>query len=126
MGSNVPVMIRAIRGAASCEENSAEAIHAATRELIAAMLDRNGVSHDDLISVLFTLTPDLNADFPAAAARVAGLGDVPLLCATEIAVPHGMPKVVRIMMHVSTELARSELHHVYLGRARSLRDDLPE
>ena len=123
---NVQGMIRAIRGAAGCEENTADEIRRVTVELVTEMLERNGVRHDDLISILFTLTPDLNADFPAAAARGIGLGDVPLLCASEIAVPHGMPGVVRIMMHVESNRSRSELHHVYLGRARALRDDLPE
>ncbi|MGB2756353.1 MAG: chorismate mutase [Acidimicrobiia bacterium] len=119
-------MIRAIRGAAGCEENTADEIRRVTGELVSEMLERNGVNHDDLISILFTLTPDLNAEFPAAAARAMGLGDVPLLCASEIGVPHGMPRVVRIMMHTESARTRAELHHVYLGRARSLRDDLPE
>lgn len=119
-------MIRAIRGAAGCDENTADAIRLATTTLVESMLSRNEVHHDDLVSILFTMTPDLNAEFPAAAARALGLGDVPLLCATEIAVPGSMERVVRIMMHVESERPRSELHHVYLGRARALRDDLPE
>ncbi len=90
------------------------------------MLERNGIIHDDVISVLFTTTPDLTASFPATAARGVGFGDVPLLCASEIDVPGSMPLTVRVLMHAYTERARTELRHVYLRNAGSLRDDLPE
>jgi len=90
------------------------------------MIERNDVSHDDVVSVIFTTTPDLTAMFPAAAARGIGFGDVPLLCASEIAVPGAMPLTVRILLHAYSERNRDELHHVYLRDAQSLRDDLPE
>jgi chorismate mutase len=119
-------MVRGLRGASTCDENTPEQINEVTQELLVEMLERNGVSHDDVISVLFTTTPDLTASFPATAARGVGFGDVPLLCASEIAVPGSMPLTVRVLMHAYTERAREELRHVYLRRATSLRDDLPE
>jgi chorismate mutase len=97
-----------------------------TQELLLAMLNENGVGHDDVVSVLFTTTPDLNASFPATAARGIGFGDVPLLCASEIDVPGAMPLTVRVLMHAYTTRARDELLHVYLRNAPSLRDDLPD
>jgi len=90
------------------------------------MLQRNDINHDDIISVLFTTTPDLTASFPATAARGIGFGDVPLLCASEIAVPGAMPLTIRALMHVYTIRTRDQLRHVYLRNALSLRDDLPE
>jgi chorismate mutase len=119
-------MVRGLRGATTCEENTPEQINEVTQELLVEMLERNGVSHDDVISVLFTTTPDLTASFPATAARGVGFGDVPLLCASEIAVPGSMPLTVRVLMHAYTERAREELRHVYLRKAPALRDDLPE
>jgi chorismate mutase len=94
--------------------------------LLAEMLERNDVGHDDLISILFTATPDVHSAFPAAAARAMGLGDVPLICAQELDIDGGMPLCVRVMMHVTTDRRREELRHVYLEQARGLRDDLPE
>jgi chorismate mutase len=93
--------------------------------LVDAMLDRNGVDKEDLISVLFTATDDIHAMFPATAARGIGLGDVPLICARELAVEGGTPFCIRVLMHLTTERPRSQLHHVYLQGARGLRDDLP-
>jgi chorismate mutase len=119
-------MVRGLRGASTCAANTPEEIHEVTQELLLAMLERNGVSHDDVISVLFTTTPDLTASFPATAARGVGFGDVPLLCASEINVPGAMPLTVRVLLHAYTERARDELRHVYLRNAGSLRDDLPE
>lgn len=94
--------------------------------LLEAMLDRNGVDHDDLVSIVFTATGDLHSTYPAAAARKLGLGDVPLLCARELDVVEGTPRCVRVLMHLHTARARRELRHVYLEGARGLRDDLPE
>jgi chorismate mutase len=119
-------MVRGLRGASTCEENTPEEINEVTQELLLEMLERNGVNHDDVISVLFTTSPDLTAAFPATAARGVGFGDVPLLCASEINVPGAMPLTVRVLMHAYTERARDELRHVYLRKAPSLRDDLPE
>ncbi|HEY1825023.1 MAG TPA: chorismate mutase [Acidimicrobiales bacterium] len=118
--------VRALRGATTCEENSVEEITGATQELLTEMLSRNQIDHDDVISVLFTTTRDLTAAFPATAARGVGFGDVPLLCASEIDVPGAMPLTVRILMHAYSDKVRDELRHVYLRKAPSLRDDLPE
>ena len=87
--------------------------------LLDEMLERNGVTHDDLVSILFTATPDLHSVFPAAAARRMGLGDVPLICAQELDIDGGMPRCIRVLMHLTTTRPRSELRHVYLEDARS-------
>lgn len=116
----------ALRGAISCEEDTKDAITLQTQRLVTEMLARNEIGHDDLVSIIFTATDDLRSEFPATAARALGLGDVPLICTRELDIPHGMPRVVRVLMHMYTERKRSELHHVYLDGARALRDDLPE
>lgn len=116
--------VRAVRGAIQLEETSAEAVQEGAMRLVQEVLGRNELSQDDLISVLFTNTPDLIGDFPAVGARMAGLTDVPLMCAVEIAVPGALPRVVRLMAHVETVRARDELVHVYLGGAVALRPDL--
>jgi chorismate mutase len=120
------VAVRAVRGAIQVDDNDRDQILAAASELVRAMLQRNELTNDDLISVVFTATPDLTAEFPAYAARLLGFTDVPLLCATEIAVPGSMPRVLRLMAHIETERSRAELHHVYLGGAAALRRDLPQ
>jgi len=94
--------------------------------LVNAMLDRNGVDKADVISVLFTATDDIGSMFPATAARGVGLGDVPLICARELDVVGGTARCIRVLMHLNTERARGDLHHVYLEGARGLRDDLPD
>jgi chorismate mutase len=118
--------MRALRGAITCDENSKEEIEAKTRRLMKELLARNDLEHDDLISVIFTATEDLTAEFPATAARALGLGDIPLLCARELTVDHGMPLVIRVLVHCYTPRDLGDLHHVYLEGARALRDDLPE
>jgi chorismate mutase len=120
------VAVRAIRGATQVEANDRDAILTGSAELVLAVLERNQLVPDDLISAIFTVTPDLTADFPAYAARKAGLTDVPLLCATEIPVPGAMPRVVRMLAHVETPKQRLELRHVYLRGAAGLRTDLPQ
>jgi chorismate mutase len=95
-------------------------------ELVSAMLDRNGLDRDGLISVIFTATPDLVCMFPAAAARGLGLGDVPLLCAQEIDVTGALPRVVRVLMHAELDRSRGEVVHVYLRGAEVLRQDLAQ
>jgi chorismate mutase len=120
------VKLRALRGAITCDENTKAEIEAKVRRLMKELLARNELDHDDLVSILFTATEDLTAEFPATAARALGLGDVPLLCARELAIDHGMPRVVRVLVHCYTDKPRDELHHVYLEGARALRDDLPE
>lgn len=116
----------ALRGAITCDADTKDEIDLKTQRLVQEMLDRNGIDHDDLVSVIFTATDDLTADFPAAAARKLGLGDIPLLCARELDVVHGAPRCIRVLMHFYGAQERSRLHHVYLEGARSLRDDLPE
>lgn len=116
----------ALRGAITCDADTATEIETRTQRLVAEMLERNGIAHDDLVSIIFTATDDLHSQFPATAARALGLGDVPLICARELDVAHGMARCIRVMMHFYGEQARGDLHHVYLEGARALRDDLPE
>jgi chorismate mutase len=118
--------LRGLRGATTCASDTPEEIDAATQELLRGMMDRNDLSHDDVVSVIFTTTTDLTSAFPATGARDIGFGDIPLLCASEINVPGSMPLCVRILMHVYTTRSRTELRHVYLRNAQGLRDDLPE
>jgi chorismate mutase len=119
------VAVRAIRGAIQVDADEREELLDATAELVTEVLRRNALEPDDLISVVFTVTPDLRSDFPAYAARRLGLTDVPLLCATEIDVPGAMPRVVRLLAHVETDRPRAELRHIYLRGAAQLRTDLP-
>jgi chorismate mutase len=116
----------ALRGAITCDENTKSEIDNKTQRLVREMLERNAIDHDDIVSMIFTATDDLTAEFPATAARAVGLGDVPLLCARELGIDHGMPRCIRVLMHVQSEHERNGLHHVYLDGARTLRDDLPE
>ena len=119
------VAVRAVRGAIQVDRDDREEVLGAVTELLTAVLERNALQPDDLISVIFTATPDLTSEFPAYAARQMGITDVPLLCATEIAVPGAMGRVLRLLAHVDTTLARSEVRHVYLRGAAALRTDLP-
>ncbi len=118
--------VRAIRGAIQVDANDRAHILSGTAELVTAVLQRNNVDPSELISIVFTATPDLTAEFPAYAARLMGLSDVPLLCTTEIAVPGSMPRVLRLLAHVETGRPRSEIRHVYLAGAAALRTDLPQ
>lgn len=117
--------MRALRGATTVDADTPEELNKRVQALVGEMMARNGVDKDDIISIIFTATDDLTSMFPAAAARAAGLGDVPLLCARELAVKDGTPRCVRVMMHVNTERSRDELRHIYLEGAQGLRDDLP-
>ncbi|MDQ6688325.1 MAG: chorismate mutase [Actinomycetota bacterium] len=117
--------VRALRGATQVRANSRDDILAGTSELISAVLGRNDLSPDALISVIFTATPDLNAEFPAYAARALGFTDVPLLCATEMNVPGALPRVLRLLALAEMDRSRAEVHHVYLHGAAALRRDLP-
>ncbi|MEV0584955.1 chorismate mutase [Nonomuraea sp. NPDC050310] len=119
-------MVRAIRGAIQVEGNDRDAIIGATTELVSAVMERNRLTTDEVISVLFTATPDLTAEFPALAARKLGFHDVPLICCTEIAVPGALPRVVRLMAHVETDRPRAEIQHVYLRGATVLRQDIAQ
>lgn len=116
--------VRAARGAIRVADDRADEVLAATERLLAALLSRNGIGRDDLVSVLFTVTDDLRSAFPAEAARRMGLGIVPLLCAQEIPVEGSMPSVVRILVHFHSERSLDEVTHVYLDGAESLRDDV--
>jgi chorismate mutase len=118
--------VRALRGATTIDEDTADHVGRRVQALVSTMLERNGVAKDDLISIIFTATEDVVSTFPATAARELGLGDVPLLCARELSVVGGTPRCVRVLMHLTTALGRDQLHHVYLEGARGLRDDLPD
>jgi chorismate mutase len=115
--------LRALRGAITVDANESEAILEATSELVRAVLERNSVAVEDLVSCIFTCTPDLDAEFPALAARQLGLSSVPLMCAREIDVPGALPRVIRLMVHCYAEEA-TQPHHVYLREATTLRRDL--
>jgi chorismate mutase len=120
------VAVRGVRGAIQIDADDRESILGGAAELVVEILRRNDLAAADLISIVFTATPDLTAEFPAYAARQLGLVDVPLLCASEIAVPGAMPRVLRVLAHVETTRARSAIRHVYLGGAAALRTDLPQ
>ena len=107
------------------EADTVEQVRTRTVTLLQEMVGRNAVDHDDIISILFTATDDVHSTFPATAARHAGFGDVPLICARELDIDEATPLCIRIMMHVTTTRSRSELRHVYLEGAAGLRDDLP-
>src|SRR3954463_10066068 len=111
----------ALRGANTVAANEPEPILGATEELMHELLARNALGAEDLVSCIFTLTPDLDAEFPAVAAREMGLSSVPLLCAREIPVPGALPKVIRVLIHAHTD---RPAEHVYLGDAAKLRLDL--
>ena len=117
--------VRGLRGATSVPSDTRENIIDATSELLTEMIVANNIPSDDLISIIFTATPDLRSEFPAAAARQIGIVDVPLLCAAEIDVRGALPRIIRILMHVSSNKGRADLHHVYLREAEPLRNDLP-
>ncbi len=116
--------VRAIRGATQLETDEREHLLDRTTELVRTVLVDNALSSDDVISILFTATSDLHAEFPAYAARQLGLVDVPLLCTRELEIDDSMPRVIRLMAHVETDLARADVTHVYLHGAANLRRDL--
>jgi chorismate mutase len=123
--SLMSTQVLALRGAITLERDDRDHLLERVERLLTEMIERNSLSSDDLISILFTATPDIHSVFPAVAARQMGLGDVPLICAQELSIVDSMPLCVRVLMHTNTELTRSELRHVYLEEARTLRDDLP-
>ena len=110
-------MVRAVRGAITCDNDTPGEVNEATQELL--------LVHDDVISIIFTTSIDLTSAFPATCALGIGFGDIPLLCASEINVPGAMPKCIRVMLHAYTSRARVDVRHVYLRNAQSLRDALP-
>jgi chorismate mutase len=113
----------AIRGAAQADANDEESILAATRELVSELMERNGLQPESFVSVIFTATDDLNAQFPAVAARELGFGEVPLLCNREMNVPGAMERVIRLLAHYYAP-ADHKPEHVYLGETKKLRADL--
>ena len=126
---SVPIAVRALRGATTVGDTGeplAEVARLATQELLRAMLERNALTVDDVISAFFTLTPDLYTAAPAAAAREAGWQEVPMLTASEAPAERGLARCIRVLLHVETRRPRSALRHVYLNGATVLRPDLIE
>jgi chorismate mutase len=122
----MPSAVRALRGATTIDADTPEQITERVLALLDALFERNGLVHDDVISILFTATDDIHSMFPAFPARKAGLGDVPLICARELDITGATPLCIRVMLHIATDRARDDLHHVYLEGAKGLNDDLPE
>lgn len=117
--------VRGLRGATTVEADEPERILDATSELLRELMERNGLQSSQVISAVFTVTPDLMSDFPARAARAVGWGDVPLLCTTEIPVKGALPRCIRALLHVERAADAGPLRHVYLRKAVALRPDLP-
>ncbi|MEK6648597.1 MAG: chorismate mutase [Actinomycetota bacterium] len=118
--------VRAIRGAIQVESNTVASIHAGVKELLTAICENNALTPLEVISVILTSTPDLTADFPAAAAREIGFGAVPLLCAAEIDVPGALARVIRVMVHCESDKNADQISHIYLKGAVALRKDLAQ
>lgn len=123
-GGRLAVAVRAIRGATQLEIDERQHLLDRTTELVRTVLVDNRLDSDDIISIMFTATSDLHAEFPAYAARQLGLVDVPLMCTRELEIDGSMPRVIRLMAHVETDLARADITHVYLHGAADLRRDL--
>jgi chorismate mutase len=118
--------IRGIRGAIQLDQDTPDEMISAVSELLTQMLTSNQLETEDLISIIFTATPDLTSEFPALAARKIGLGNVPLLCSVEIDVPQALPKVVRILLHAHLDRSLADIKHIYLRGATALRKDLAQ
>jgi chorismate mutase len=115
------LVCRGIRGATTAEDNTKEAILSATRELLERLVEANGIKEEQIAAAFFTTTQDLNAEFPAVAARQMGWSNVALLCGHEMAVPDGLPRCIRVLILVNTDKGPQELTHIYLREARNLR-----
>jgi chorismate mutase len=118
--------LRALRGATTLDADTKEQVMERTAVLIRTILERNGIAHEDLVSLIFTATDDVRSEFPAAAARGIGISDVPLLCARELDVEGAVPLCVRVLIHLYTDKEPASLRHVYLEGAKPLRTDLPQ
>lgn len=120
--------LAALRGATTLEADTRDEVMARTTEMLSALLERNGLTAADVVSLLFTATDDIRSEFPAAAVRAAGISDVPMLCARELGIEGGssVPLCIRVLAHVYTDQPRDALRHAYLRDARQLRSDLPE
>ncbi len=116
--------VRALRGATCLQRDNAAEMTEAVTELLQELLERNEITEDDFVSIIFTSTTDLHCAFPATAARSLGFAEVPLLCAQELDVPGALPRVVRVMAHVEMDRAKSDIVHVFLRGAQVLREDL--
>ncbi len=116
-------MVRGVRGATTAEANTSESILAATHELLVALVEANRLQPDDIASIIFTTTLDLNAEYPAVAARALGWQNVALLCTHEMNVPHSLSRCIRILIHWNTSVPADQVRHVYLRQAISLRPD---
>lgn len=127
-GQPAGMRLAALRGATTLNTDSRDEVMQRTTELLGAMLERNGLNSDHIVSLLFTATDDIQSEFPAAAVREAGISDVPMICARELAIEGGsnIPLCVRVLAHVYTDLPRAQLRHAYLHGASQLRSDLPE
>lgn len=119
-------MLRGIRGAIVTKENTKDAILDATTELLSTMMKENNVDIDDIASIFFSVTKDLNAEFPAFAARNLGLTYTPLLCLNEIPVSGSLEKCIRILIHINSDVLQKDIKHIYIGEAKTLRADLKE
>lgn len=115
---------RGVRGATTVSENTRDEILLATRQMLALIIRRNGIEAEDVASAAFTVTRDLDAEFPALAARQLGWLEVPLLCGYEIEVPGSLPLCIRVMLHWNTDKPQNDIHHVYIHKAVRLRPDL--
>ena len=118
--------VRALRGAITLDSDSKDQVIERTARLLTTMLERNQVTHEDLVSIVFTATDDIRSEFPAAAARQIGISDIPLLCARELSVEGAVGLCIRVLMHLYTEKESGALRHVYLEGAVPLRTDLPQ
>lgn len=117
-------MVRGIRGAITISEDTPEEIIQATQEMLTALMQKNDFALEDIVSAIFTVTPDIVSAFPALSARMMGWTQVPLMCSQEIPVPGALPRCIRVLLHVNTDKSQSEINHVYLREAASLRRDL--
>jgi chorismate mutase len=123
--TSLGVRLQALRGAITCDEDSKIEIDTKVSRLVKELFTRNDLANDDIVSIIFSATPDLTAQYPASAARSAlDLGDIPLFGTQEQAVPHGTPRCVRVLVHCYSERPRGDLQHVFLDGAAALREDL--
>lgn len=118
--------VRAIRGAIQLDRDDREHLLESVDELIRELLEQNELRTDELISMIFTATPDLHSEFPALAARQLGIGDVPLLCTQELDITGAMPRVIRVMVHAEMDRPKADVRHIYLRGAAALRRDLAQ
>lgn len=117
-------MVRGVRGAITIPEDTPEEIIQATQEMLTTLMQKNGFALEDVVSAIFTVTPDITSAFPARSARMMGWTQVPLMCSQEIPVPGALPRCIRVLLHVNTDKSQTDIKHVYLREAASLRKDM--